>query len=933
MKKLFFFKSSSNNGSSKGSSPPSTEKQLCWESGSPSRVFPKSWKQMSESQSSGSGSGLQRSRSLSPAPFLVDGNRSPSSAPNQQYKHLSGVCGVKFDVFLAHASGRALTPERDSRTKHCEVADIQATQVLERPDSSGADHDSFSTSSYCSSNVSTKIIDRYIDGEKQVERSRPKNGSQRNNSGSGNGYGRLPLKVHYAASISPTDGARDRPKSHSYREAKGTCLHFSSRDWVENGFGHESPCRLAENVIEGLSRTHTLPRSSLKELNHNIPITIDDVYTGSLNRCLDTDLNVLSQKSCGFGGPHKFVDRGKDYRGLQKQDCFFAVNSEDLTSLEEEDIYFELRRKYKEAEERVRLLSEQLEKESFLCDRGIDIPSLIQTINHLTQEKFNLALEVLGLLQSQIIDRASSKEALRVAKADLESQTRKLEKEKDDLQLGLEKELDRRSSDWSVKVEKYRYEEQRLRERVRELAEHNVSLQRAVSSFSQRDAETRSMITHSEQQLKELNRRVEELDEENRDLRQNLSALQEKYRSANEDVCCVKRNFEEKENECKELQKSITRLLRTCSEQGKTIEGLQEQYGDELGKKYSSQEFDRRMAKLQMEQMRLTGIELSLRRELESYRVEVDCLRHENINLLDRLKGNGKELGALTFKLDKEMQTRVCCLQNQGLLMLNESNRLSSKLLDFIKGKGSQQQETQMCLEVFRNGLDGQFIVECDMKVQGFKRGTENLTRSLQTMSSLLHEKSSALQPQDTNRSEKLYDQEILQSELKAEILLTSLLREKLYSKELEVEQLQAELAAAVRGNDIVRCEVQNAMDNISCLTHRLKDLELQMMKKDDNINHLQNDLQESTKELKIMKGILPKVSEERDLMWEEVKQYNEKNMLLNSEVNLLKKKIETLDEDTLLKEGQITILKDTLGNRALDLLSSSDSIHEFLLK
>ncbi|GKV28556.1 hypothetical protein SLEP1_g37589 [Rubroshorea leprosula] len=919
MKKLFFFKSSSNNGSSKGSSPPSAEKQLYWESGSPRRVFPKSCKQMSESQSSGSGSGLERSQSLSSAPFLVDGNRSPSSAPNQQHKHLSG--------------GRALTPERHSRTKHCEVAAIQATHVLERPDSSGADHDSFSTSSYCSSNVSTKIIDRYIDGEEQVERSRPKNGSQRNNSRSGNGYGRHPLKVHYAASISPTDGARDKPKSHSYREAKGTCLHFSSRDWVENGFGHESPCRLAKNVIEGLSQTHTLPRSSSKELNHNIPITIDDVYAGSLNRCLDTDLNVLSPKSCAFDGPHKFVDRGKDYRGLQKQDCFFAVSSEDLTSLEEENICFELRRKYKEAEERARLLSEQLEKESFLCDRGIDIPSLIQTIKHLTQEKFNLALEVLGLLQSQIIDRASSEEALRVAKADLESQTRKLEKEKDDLQLVLEKELDRRSSDWSVKVEKYRYEEQRLRERVRELAEHNVSLQREVSSFSQRDAETRSMITHSEQQLKELTRRVEELDEENQDLRQNLSALQEKYRSANEDACCVKRNFEEKENECKELQKSITRLLRTCSEQEKTIEGLQEQYGEELGKQYSSQEFDKRVAKLQMEQMRLTGVELSLRRELESYKVEVDCLRHENINLLDRLKVNGKELDALTFKLDKEMQTRVCCLQNQGLLMLNGSNRLSSKLLDFIKGKGSQQQETQMCLEVFRNGLDSQFIVECNMKVQGFKRGTENLTRSLQTMSSLLHEKSSALQPQDTNRSEKLYDQEILQSELKAEILLTSLLREKLYSKELEVEQLQAELAAAVRGNDILSCEVQNAMDNISCLTHRLKDLELQMMKKDDNINRLQNDLQESTKELKIMKGILPKVSEERDLMWEEVKQYNEKNMLLNSEVNLLKKKIETLDEDILLKEGQITILKDTLGNRALDLLSSPDSIHEFLLK
>lgn len=66
--------------------------------------------------------------------------------------------------------------------------------------------------------------------------------------------------------------------------------------------------------------------------------------------------------------------------------------------------------------------------------------------------------------------------------------------------------------------------------------------------------------------------------------------------------------------------------------------------------------------------------------------------------------------------------------------------------------------------------------------------------------------------------------------ELKAETLLTSLLREKLYSKEQEVEQLQAELSTAVRGADILQCEVQNTMDNLSFVTHKLKDLELQVI-------------------------------------------------------------------------------------------------------
>lgn len=72
--------------------------------------------------------------------------------------------------------------------------------------------------------------------------------------------------------------------------------------------------------------------------------------------------------------------------------------------------------------------------------------------------------------------------------------------------------------------------------------------------------------------------------------------------------------------------------------------------------------------------------------------------------------------------------------------------------------------------------------------------------------------------------------QDTVNSDLKAEALMTHLLREKLYSKEVDVEQLEAELATAVRGNDILRCEVQNAMDNLSCITHKMKELEMQVM-------------------------------------------------------------------------------------------------------
>ncbi|KDP46129.1 hypothetical protein JCGZ_06640 [Jatropha curcas] len=957
MKKLFFFKSSSStsssstkNGNSGSGTLLPTDKQVYWDiplemgmnnqSGDKAENSFQSSKQVYDNSSSSTSSCLRRSRSMSSAAFLVDGMPQSdfSCTADQSRSPSSSITGAAHQQYDHSTRRRALTPERQAKAKRHGVATVQNGYGQDRPGSSSSSANSTST------NVSSKVLDLYIDGEQQQERSKPKNTAfRRNLARNGNAGRRLPPRVQYTAPESPTDGVNDKPRSQSFRDAKGSRLRFVSTDWVENGFGHESPRRLAKNVIERLSQTSS-HKSSSKEFDCDIPITIEDIYGGSMNKCTDSNLDVPSRRSYSSEEPYETIDdyRGNDFTGFRKQNCSIGNNVGDVKFISSEDsLDVELQQRSKAAEERVLLLSEELDQECFLHNSGFDVPSLIQTIRNLTEDKLSLAVEVSGLLMSQIAERDNSREQIRSAKAESESCTRRLEKEKSELQSALEKELDRRSSDWSLKLEKYQLEEQRLRERVRELAEQNVSLQREVSSFNERETESKSVITYSEQQLRQLTLRVEELSKENHDLREHLSELQDKSTIAEEDFNCIKRNFEEKEKECKELQKSIARLSRTCSEQEKTIEGLREAFSEENEKKQTLGKFDKHIKKLQMEQMRSTGIELALRREVESQRIEIDSLRHENIGLLNRLKGSGEDIGALTLKLDKEMWTRTSCLQNQGITMLKESTQLCSKLLEFIKGKTGQLPE--LGIELIRNGLDGQFVVEADIKIQGFKRGTENLTRSLQTISSLLQEKSSPVTSKfelpctKADGSGKLNHQtseETLKFELKAETLLTSLLREKLYTKELEVEQLQAELAAAVRGNDILRCEVQNAMDNLSCASHKLKDFELQMQKKDENISRLQSEFQECMKELTIIKGILPKVSEERDLMWEEVKQYNERNMLLNSEVSALKKKIEALDEDILLKEGQITILKDTLGTRPFDLLASPDyTTEEFLLK
>lgn len=600
-------------------------------------------------------------------------------------------------------SCRSLTPERHPNPK---LSSAKVANGFNNPsfyNSSKRDHDSSESSSFCSTNSSNRAVDLYIDGEHHQERNRPKSSSlQRNYSL------RRPPRVQYTAPASPTGSLKQKTRSHSYIENKASQLHCSTNDWTENGFGHESPRRLAKNVIERLSQSH-LCNSSLKDFDSDIPITVEDVCRRSFSKCSDEKLNEYENPKFYYG-------------------AFSSVEVE-------EEIDVVLHRKYKEARERVVALSEELEREDFLQDSGFNVPTMIQMIRDLLEERISMAVEVSSHLQSRISEREAFKEEIKLAKFELEGRSWKLEKEKHQLQFALEKEIDRRSSDWSIKLEKYQLEEKRLRERVRELAEQNVSLQRELSSLNERESDSRSLITHSEMQIKDLKMKVDESAEENQALRQYSSELEEKYRTAEEDKDCIGRKYEEKEKESKDLHVSVTRLLRTCNEQEKTIDGLRQGLDEEIEKKQFVEKCDSTVGKLKLELMRLTGVEQNLRREIDSYRLEVDSLRHENIDLLNRLKGNGNEIGFSSLKLDQEIWARIRCLQNQGLCLLNESTVLCSRLLEFSK-QGTK---------VVRNGVDEQFLVESDMKLHGFKRKIEIFTRSLQTISSVLNEKCSSV--------------------------------------------------------------------------------------------------------------------------------------------------------------------------------------------
>ncbi|PHT35360.1 hypothetical protein T459_35696 [Capsicum annuum] len=179
----------------------------------------------------------------------------------------------------------------------------------------------------------------------------------------------------------------------------------------------------------------------------------------------------------------------------------------------------------------------------FLHGKDLSVPVLIQTIRRLTKEKVQMASEVSSMLRNQVAERASAKEKAIILQPELDSRTRRLETEKNELQSVLEKELDRRSSDWSLKLKKYQIEQHRLRERERELAEQNVSLQREVSSFNEKEVDNRIKMSFSEKPLEDLSKRMEQVSEENQNLRQQFTQLQAEYRVAQENRDYVRENY------------------------------------------------------------------------------------------------------------------------------------------------------------------------------------------------------------------------------------------------------------------------------------------------------------------------------------------------------------------------------------------------------
>jgi hypothetical protein len=60
---------------------------------------------------------------------------------------------------------------------------------------------------------------------------------------------------------------------------------------------------------------------------------------------------------------------------------------------------------------------------------------------------------------------------------------------------------------------------------------------------------------------------------------------------------------------------------------------------------------------------------------------------------------------------------------------------------------------------------------------------------------------------------------------LKEEAMLNRVLKETVLSKVVAIEKLQSDLASSLRIQDVMRNEIQRVQDELSCITHKAKQL------------------------------------------------------------------------------------------------------------
>ncbi|KAH7281082.1 hypothetical protein KP509_36G029000 [Ceratopteris richardii] len=496
---------------------------------------------------------------------------------------------------------------------------------------------------------------------------------------------------------------------------------------------------------------------------------------------------------------------------------------------------------------------------------------LKREVRKLRKDKKDLALEVAREIRARIFERNSAAEKEKHTNKNIEVMVSAIERDKDNLQEMLERELERRGNEWATKLEKMRTEESQMRERVKEMAEEKAELQKSLSAYKERETSWKIETMEYEHLLSTLQQRLEASEIQLERRAKTSVGDAERIEVADQTPENLSQRVSYLEMENAGMQKEIVRLRRACNDQEMTIEGLCQELDESVNGSYECR--NESLLRLQRELLRLAGVE-------QTQRSEINAIYTELIGL--KQKKNITHTGSQTEleKINQELQDRV--------------HTLETKAADL------QEENKKLCLNL-RAAIRCRKDAERNLKLLQFKRTNKNMDpEELET--------DKVCVGKETDERTYPCGNGALQENLKA-------LNSKLQSREAELKRLDEQIIEIVSSKDFLQMEVDDLHGKLLIANQHIRELEREVEKREVAMEVLRTDSERYKKELTSVQNELFHSRRQRDEMQKEAEDMSKEALRLTLELSESKKAAEKLEEEVMLKEGQISILRGTYAN------------------
>ncbi|KAG0565333.1 hypothetical protein M758_8G177900 [Ceratodon purpureus] len=143
--------------------------------------------------------------------------------------------------------------------------------------------------------------------------------------------------------------------------------------------------------------------------------------------------------------------------------------------------------------------------------------------------------------------------------------------------------------------------------------------------------------------------------------------------------------------------------------------------------------------------------------------------------------------------------------------------------------------------------------------------------------------------------------------------LTCQLLQERLEAFEAELQRCQPQISSLLQQRDDLALERKNLHHSLSDVTLRVNELEHRLADKEEAVKVQEVTLEELRKEVDVGRKELILAKQERDEMQKEAESMSREALRTSMEVEVLRRRVHQLDEDLLLRDGQICILRGGL--------------------